>query len=168
MEIDVFQRTVVKTFQYPFAEKINPLLHNMILEKAVHRDLGATMMPWGSGFDIIEFKTIANWVMRIIQNENLSYTKGWDFKLLDLWGQYYEKGDSQATHTHEPCQWSFVYYVKSPKGSAPLVFTDSNKKIFPKPGMLVLFPSWMRHHVPKHNCKEIRSVISGNMSYTRD
>tara|TARA_B100000287_G_C20289647_1_gene645398 strand:+ start:35 stop:547 length:513 start_codon:yes stop_codon:yes gene_type:complete len=165
MELKVFQRTVVKTFQYPFAEKLNPILHDIILEKADREDLGAVMMPWNSGLSIPEFKKISNWVMRIIQGEDLTWTKTWDLSLLDLWGQYYKKGNYQTTHTHEPCHWSFVYYVNTPKGCAPLVFTDTNKKIFPKSGMLVLFPGWLRHHVPYNKCKEIRSIISGNLVY---
>ena len=166
--MQVFQRTPVHIHEYPFAERLNPKLHDIILEKAVNRDYGATMTSWHECFDIKEFRTIADWVYSIILGFNLNYDGVFDLKLKDLWGQYYKKGDYQITHQHNPLSWSFVYFVKAPKGSAPLVFTSSNKKIFPKPGMLVLFPSWLEHYVPKHKCEEIRSIVSGDFVYTVD
>ena len=166
--MQVFQRTQVHTYEYPFSERLNPKLHNIILEKAVNRDFGATMTSWHECFDIKEFLTIGDWVYNIIQGFSNNYDELFDLKLKDLWGQYYKKGDYQITHNHNPLSWSFVYYVNAPKGSAPLVFTSSNKKIFPKPGMLVLFPSWIEHHVPKHKCEEIRSVVSGDFFYSVD
>ena len=186
MEINVFHKTVVKTYQYPYAEKLNPKLHEIILQKAVIPDSGATMTEWKDGLNIKEFKTICDWVLSIIQNHrsNYDYHQGirsdkvsewpeanvpsnFNLEIEDLWGQYYKAGDHHVYHTHHPHHWSFVYYVNAPKGCAPLVFTDSNKKIFPKSGMLVLFHGWLRHHVPNHKCKEIRSIISGNFVYER-
>ena len=166
--MQIFQRTQVHTYEYPFAEKLNPKLHNIILKKAVNRDFGATMTTWAECFHIKEFRTLADWVYKVILGFNLNYDGVFDLKLKDLWGQYYKKGDYQITHQHNPLSWSFVYFVKAPKGSAPLVFTSSNKKIFPKPGMLVLFPSWLEHYVPKHKCEEIRSIVSGDFVYSVD
>ena len=134
----------------------------------MHRDMGASMTNWKECFDIKEFCTIGDWVYKIIQGFNLNIDQIYDLKLKELWGQYYKKGDYQSTHAHNPLSWSFVYYVNAPKGSAPLVFSSSNKKIFPKPGMLVLFPSWLEHYVPKHKCEEIRSVVLGDFFYSVD
>ena len=168
--MQVFQRTQVHTYEYPFAERLNPKLHDIILEKAVNRDFGATMTSWKECFDIKEFRTIADWVQKIILgfNQKVVIDPIFDLKLKELWGQYYKKGDYQIEHHHNPLSWSFVYFVKAPKGSAPLVFTSSNKKIVPKAGMLVLFPSWIEHYVPKHKCEEIRSIVSGDFVYTVD
>ena len=166
--VKVFERTQVRVYEYPFAERLNPKLHNIILEKAVNRDLGATMTNWKECFSIKEFRITGDWVYKIIQGFNHNIDEIYDLKLKELWGQYYKKGDYQSTHAHNPLSWSFVYYVNAPKGSAPLVFTSSNKKILPKPGMLVLFPSWLEHYVPKHKCEEIRSVVLGDFFYSVD
>ena len=163
-----FERTPVHTYEYPFAKEANPKLHEIILKKAVNSDLGATMTLWKEGLDIKEFCRIGDWVYKIIQGFNENYDAIFDLKLKDLWGQYYKKGDYQITHSHNPLSWSFVYFVKAPKGSAPLVFTSSNKKIVPKAGMLVLFRSWLEHYVPKHKCEEIRSIVSGDFFYSVD
>ena len=164
-----FQRTLIHTYQYPFAERLNPKLHKIILEKAVNPDMGATMTLWKEGFNVKEFRLIGDWVHKIILEYFVDdFDEIFDLRLKDMWGQYYNKGDYQVTHHHNPHYWSFVYFVNAPKGAAPLVFTDSNKKVFPKPGMLVIFPGWLFHHVPKHKCDEIRSVISGNFVYALD
>ena len=165
--MQVFQRTPVHIHEYPFAERLNPKLHDIILEKAVNRDFGATMtsrMSWKECFDIKEFRTIADWVYKIILGFNFSYDGIFDLKLRNLWGQYYKKGDYQITHAHNPLSWSFVYYVNAPKGSAPLVFETTGTKIRPEEGKVIIFPSIMRHGVPKNNCKD-RLTLVGNIPY---
>ena len=82
----------------------------------------------------------------------------------NIWGQWYRKGDFQIAHTHYPNQWSFVYFVNTPRGSSPLVFSRSKKKVAAKAGNMVIFPSWVRHQVPPNKC-EGRSVIAGNFFY---
>ena len=166
--MQVFQRTQVHTYEYPFAEKLNPKLHDFIMEKAVNRDFGATMTTWAECFHIKEFRTIGDWVHKLILGFNEQIDPVFDLKLKELWGQYYKKGDYQITHFHHPNAWSFVYFVKAPKGSAPLLFTSSNKKIVPKSGMVAVFPSWLEHRVPKHKSEEIRSIVSGDFVYSLD
>tara|TARA_B100000287_G_C20428514_1_gene700508 strand:+ start:207 stop:743 length:537 start_codon:yes stop_codon:yes gene_type:complete len=167
----VFQRTAIRTFHYPFADKLNPKLHEIILQQAVNRDMGATMTAWKAGFHIKEFSLIGDWAFNTVKNFNevgTAFDDIFELHLKDMWGQYYKRGDYQITHHHNPHYWSFVYFVKAPKGSAPLVFTESNKKVIPKSGIMVVFPGWVWHHVPKHRCDEIRSVISGNFIYNVD
>ena len=98
--MQVFQRTPVHIHEYPFAERLNPKLHDIILEKAVNRDFGATMTSWKECSDIKEFRTIADWVYKIILGLNLNYDGIFDLKLKELWGQYYKKGASQIPHYH--------------------------------------------------------------------
>ena len=166
-ELNLSQKCEVHIAYYPGAEKLNPRLHDIILQKAQGYNRGAIMTGWNEGLFINEFKIISDYTLKIIENF-YDYSGAWRLKLKDLWGQYYRKDDYQIEHHHLPHHWSFAYYVNSPKGSAPLVFSESNKKIFPKSGMIVLFPSWLRHHVPKHKCEEIRSIVSGNFVYMID
>ena len=170
MKLDLFEKIKVYIDYYPGAEKLNPKLHDIILKRAKGYNNGAPMTGWNEGLFISEFGIIGDYVLKIIQGFD-KYThlrSPWKLELKDLWGQYYNKDDYQVYHHHNPNYWSFVYYVNAPKGSAPLVFTNSKKKVIPKSGMIVLFPSWLYHHVPKHRSEEIRSVISGNLLYTRD
>ena len=159
--------------KYPKAEELNPILHQLIIDitkDSEHPNNMGALMSEPYDFTVKEFNIIAEYAKEVLGDlKDAPYPyKPNPLKLVELWGQYYKKGDYQITHAHNPLSWSFVYYVNAPKGSAPLVFTSSNKKIFPKPGMLVLFPSWLEHYVPKHKCEEIRSVVLGDFFYSVD
>ena len=105
-------------------------------------------------------------------------TKPYKHILLDCWGAVYRKGDYATPHFHLPCSISFVYFVKTPKGSSPLVFDntfvyDKKKKkykdkpfcIYPKDGQLIIFSSDTTHSVSKSTIDEERIIISGNYFY---
>ena len=51
----IHEEAKIHIHEYPFAERLNPKLHDIILEKAVNRDYGATMTSWHECFDIKEF-----------------------------------------------------------------------------------------------------------------
>ena len=84
-------------------------------------------------------------------------------KLTHLWGQLYNEGDFQESHDHVPHDYTFVFYVNTPEGSSPIVFDSSMEEIQPTSGMLLVFPGWVKHSVPKNKC-EGRSIIAGNLS----
>ena len=81
----------------------------------------------------------------------------------EFWANVYKKGDFAQSHDHIPCLFSLVYFLKSKWYNSPLVFNDSGKRIFPKEGTYVLFPSYFLHHVPKHRFNETRMTLSGNL-----
>jgi hypothetical protein len=79
----------------------------------------------------------------------------------NCWGAVYNRGDYTLSHKHNPFYISFVYFVNSPKGSSPLTFTTTNKKIKAEEGRVVVFNSNLFHHVPKNNCDN-RVIVAGN------
>jgi len=163
----IHEEAKIHIHEYPFAEKLNPILHKIILDKADKRDRGALMMDYKS-FDVPEFKKIGNYALSIITGCKWSWTTPVILHdgliLANIWGQWYGKGDFQSPHTHYPFEWSFTYFVNTPRGSSPLVFTTSKKKVAAKAGSMVIFPSWVKHHVPPNKSEE-RSVIAGNFFY---
>ena len=84
----------------------------------------------------------------------------------ELWANIYNKGDCTINHTHgdHSNYCSFVYFLKSKWYYSPLIFTDSGKKIRPKEGRFVIFPSNIYHHVPVHRYDNQRITLSGNVS----
>ena len=80
-----------------------------------------------------------------------------------FWANVYEKGDYARPHCHKPNDFSFAYFVKSKWYYPPLVFTDSGKRIRPKEGTFVIFPSYLKHSVPKHRYNDTRITLSGNL-----
>ena len=139
---------------HPDAEKINPILHNIIVERSNKLDKGALMTNWDC-FSIPEFISIADYARSLTEQPS---------KLVDLWGQLYNRGHYQEYHDHREIDWAFVYYVNTPEGSSPLVFDKSEKEVYSREGEVVIFPGWLIHHVPPNQC-DGRTVVSGNLSY---
>jgi len=85
-----------------------------------------------------------------------------------FWANVYEKGDYAQTHDHRPYDFSFAYFVKSKWYHAPLILSHSGKRIRPKEGRYVIFPSYLKHHVPKHRYNNTRITLSGNLEINRE
>ena len=98
--------------------------------------------------------------MSYISDHNTSKT----YKCTDFWVNVYSKGEYAVPHAHEPALYSFAYFLNSKWYDSPLIFSDSGKKIRPKEGKFVVFPSYLKHHVPKHRYDHNRITISGNFT----
>ena len=103
---------------------------------------------------------IISWVECLI-NTHYPYIR--DYKSINSWFVRYRVGDETKSHDHHPCLYSWVYFVNCPKGSSPLVFSSSGKRIKAEDGIVVIFPSIMKHHVPKSRCQD-RVVLVGNLN----
>jgi hypothetical protein len=106
---------------------------------------------------------INSWVMDLLKIRN-SYLQddGMRTFIYDNWFVRYNRGDRVGVHDHQPAFKSFVYFIKCPKGSSPLVFKTSGKRIRAEEGKLVVFPSLMSHYVSPNRCED-RAVLSGNV-----
>ena len=60
--------------------------------------------------------------------------------------------------------FGFAYFLKSKWYHSPFIFTHSGKKIKPKEGTYIMFPSHIKHHVHKNRFKETRITLSGNLN----
>ena len=81
---------------------------------------------------------------------------------VNSWIARYDKGDHTVDHDHHPLDFSYSYYINCPKGSSPLVFTTSGKRIKAEDGKVVIFPGIIKHYVPKNRCDN-RIVMAGNI-----
>ena len=109
-------------------------------------------------------------------------------KLKDLWYNINNYKDHNIVHNHigHNNKLSGVYYVKAPKNSGNLVldhpsnlveltwavnipkghhntFTSSVWQFVPKPGQLLIFPSWLEHSVEANLSKSPRVSFSFNI-----
>ena len=50
-------------------------------------------------------------------------------RLFDAWYAIYDYGDHALVHNHGEIYASFVYYVKTPEGSSPIIFPDENETV---------------------------------------
>ena len=88
-----------------------------------------------------------------------------DFKTEDCWGALYRKGHYIKTHHHWPSALSWTYYVKTSENTEPFIFVGNGveKKIYPRVGDLIIFPSVMNHRVPVSQTDDERIVVVGNI-----
>ena len=109
---------------------------------------------------------IYNWIITILQSKFCSHPNLgiYDFEIDNSWLAVYDKGEYTKCHAHYPFSFSFVYFVKSPKGSSPLVLSTSGKRMKPEEGKVVIFPSSLQHHVPKNRC-DGRMILAGNLLF---
>lgn len=84
------------------------------------------------------------------------------FELAEMWGVLYNKGHGVSEHNHFPYPLSFVYYVRTPDGAAPLILNDTELQM--KEGDIVFFCGDLYHSVENNDC-EGRCVLTGNICY---
>ena len=86
-----------------------------------------------------------------------------NFGIVSMWGMCYEDGGYSLPHDHIPSLVSSVYYINPPKDGPELVFPEMNESLQPEDGMLVVFPSWVVHEVPKKSFSGKRYTVAANM-----
>ena len=159
--------------EYQFADSLNKeVLHNLQFCKDTgHTNVKASLH---TGWDWLpENSTFKKFKSFIISEIEKNYQPGmviggkrhYGF-LKDFWGNVYKKGDYAISHAH-PSIYSFAYFVKSKWYDSPLVFDVSKKRIRPKDGKYVIFPSYLMHSVPRHRFNHERITLSGNYYLTR-
>ena len=156
--------------EYPFHKQLKdelvPLLENYPDKQDKKTNVIATMTEWDWNPENDRLKRLKNNILEFANyNCSFKWTGGvyaryfmWEF-----WANIYRKGDYTLSHDHRPQHLSFVYFLKTKWYYSPLVFSDSGKKIRPKEGTFVIFPSHMYHFVHKHRYGETRMTLSGNM-----
>ena len=150
------------TLEHPMGEQLRQLLlhesktidYNMSYKTNVQ----ASMTEWE--VETKGVKLLGEWITEDILGGCYPQNK---MVMCNVWFAKYAKEEYTRSHSHLPAVFSFVYFIQSPSGSSPLVFTYSKKEIEPKEGLLVLFPSVLYHHVPPNKCDD-RIVLAGNIS----
>jgi hypothetical protein len=74
-----------------------------------------------------------------------------------------------APHRHDECHFSGTYYVEIPERSGPIQFHDDTKThtINPTAGTLLIWPSHIRHSVPKREFVGTRRAISFDIALAK-
>jgi uncharacterized protein (TIGR02466 family) len=100
------------------------------------------------------------------------------------WANINPPGSYHPTHNHPNNYLSGVYYVAVPETGSHLLFQDPRPGLIlpptaklgrltanasvaqTKPGRMVIFPSWLRHHVPSNEGTTERISIAFNLMFT--
>jgi uncharacterized protein (TIGR02466 family) len=148
------------------------------LSKSTYNTIG-TYNIWNDE----KFKGINEFVIKSIQE----YFKDLKIKQsclntnpYDAWFNIYKKGDYQEYHHHGGCLISAVYFLKVTKKSAKIYFKtpvsdmitpdyeeytpDNYQTVYyePRPGLLLIFRSYLEHSVEKQTDDEFRISLAYN------
>tara|TARA_B100000287_G_scaffold375839_1_gene376590 strand:+ start:64 stop:591 length:528 start_codon:yes stop_codon:yes gene_type:complete len=159
------EKLEVLVYRHPYFESLNQKLMSefklLTYSNSYKTNVKAIMSEWDIEFPSLHL--LNQWVVSLISNSIPGY--GYTYTVLDRWVSWYKKGDYTIKHRHVPAPFSYVYFVKTPRGSSPLIFTHSRKRIKAEEGKLIIFPGCVEHHVPKNRCDD-RIVVAGNVFAT--
>ena len=148
--------------KYPFAGRLNSRLlsdaEGIDYPLSFKTNVKGKMSKWSVESDNLE--TLKEWITSLVKEKH--NFRGYQLVFKEMWYARYDKNDHTLEHDHNLSWLSFVYFVKCPRGSSPLIFTTSRKKVKAEEGKVVIFPSWIRHSVPKNRCED-RVVVAGNI-----
>ena len=122
-------------------------------------------------------ETVAKSVAQYLQVEQFP------MMITGCWANINPPGTYHPTHNHPNNYLSGVYYVAAPEKGSQILFQDprpvaimprsklsrvtANANITQTPaGRMVLFPSWLRHHVPTNEGTTERISIAFNLMFT--
>ena len=177
-------------------ENINTELKNYIYNEREKNPEGAkksNVNGWHSEEFDLKNENLKSFITEISQNIGSAVKDmGWDLetqivKITSMWSIINNKDAFNEKHHHGNSALSAAYYVKAEQNAGDIVFFDprqanvfhhpiSNKvnsinaqvqSVTPKPGTLVLFPSYLEHKVNTNLSNEDRIVISFNVSLMR-
>ena len=154
-------------------DSIVPLLENYPDKQDRITNVKATMTEWEWGTDNPKVHRLQIYLLNEIKkffsigcyNDNGRNADPEGMRLVNFWANIYNKGDYTKTHMHMPFYFSFVYFLKSKWYYSPLILTESGKRIPPKEGSYVIFPSSLQHRVPVHKYDNQRMTLSGNVEF---
>ena len=115
------------------------------------------------GTDSKTIRRLTDWITFLL-NKHYGFDETERLTFYNCWFIKYKRGEETFSHHHSPSVFSFVYYIQTPKGSAPMIFTHSGKRIKAEEGKVVIFPGYVKHHAPKSRCDD-RIVLSGNCAH---
>ena len=105
-------------------------------------------------------------------------------EIVTSWVNWHTEGDWAQEHAHSNSTLSFCWYVSVAKDSGNFVLMSSTQmfgnqsyryqeynnfnspsyEVFPRDGSLIIFPSTLRHSVPRHNVEGFdRISLAGNV-----
>ena len=137
----------------------NPISKERTNVKAFHTD-------WNWEPDNLRIKNFKSFILaeieRHFQPGSMKDSSRAPLIMKNFWANVYYKGDYADSHGHKPYHYSFAYFLKCANYHSPLVFSESGKKVRPKEGRFVVFPAYLKHHVPKQQYDDTRITLSGN------
>ena len=108
------------------------------------------------------FNILIDFTIQALENFHLElFHSKQNFGCVEMWIAQYDKEDHAERHYHYPLDWSAVYYINVEDNASPIIFGE-DVKVQPENNMMLLFPGWLNHRVPKTKSK--RTLIAMNFN----
>ena len=172
MEISEKHQIIIQ--KHPLAEQLNSKLIKdyefLPKENSYKTNVKAKMTSYYTDSPTVTI--IEEWVRQLLMEKSILRTAlrqdyGFRLNFDDTWFSCYDIDEHTVKHDHTPSTFSWVYFVRTPPKSSPLVFTTSGTQIKAEAGKVVIFPGNVWHHVPPNKC-EGRIVLAGNINAEKD
>ena len=172
--LEVFEKHQIIIEKHPLAEQLNPKLINDYelspKENSYKTNVKAKMTSYYTDSPTVTI--IEEWVRQLLMEKSTLRTAlrsehGFQLNFDDTWFSGYDIDEFTAKHDHTPSTFSWVYFVRTPPKSSPLVLTTSGTQIKAEAGKVAIFAGNVWHHVPPNKC-EGRIVLAGNINAEKD
>ena len=166
----VSQSSTILIGDYLFQNKLKPEVLSLLdISNPIpreHSNVKAFHTIWNWEPDNLRIKNLKTFIQaeieRFYKPGAMADSSRVPLQCKNFWANVYYKGDYANSHCHKPYHYSFAYFLKCENYHAPLVFTESGRKVPPKEGRFVAFPAHFKHHVPKQLHDDTRITLSGN------
>jgi len=177
--------------EFPRATELNNSLYERVYENVCYgvkaKDEHDTQ-PLMTKYDfhkqnIKEVEYLTSWISRVLPDVSKNFAchgeqeprlllhshedeKGYNFnvngfEIASCWGIHYKGKETLMVHNHFPALLAFIYYVRTPKGSAPIMI---EKEYNAREGQCIFFLA-SQHHSMGQNESNGRCAIVGNIIY---
>jgi len=192
----LFFSTPVWVQQINNFESINSELKNYIYQEQEKNPDGvkkSNFNGWHSENFDLKNENLKNFINEVSNNIGAAVNDmGWDLeaqivKITNMWAIINKNKAFNERHHHGNSALSAAYYVKAENNAGNIVFFDPRqanvfhhptakkandlngqiKSITPKPGTLILFPSYLEHKVEENLSNKERIVVSFNVALIR-
>jgi hypothetical protein len=155
----------VISFYYPYHKELKKEVCEYLKKCQYNHGKNTNVKAAITDWDITtpQIEKLKTFMISNISMFGLKMPNRFNFLFESFWANVYEKGDFAESHTHAPCFLSSIYFLSIKRNYSPLIFSDSKTKITPEEGKFLLFPSIMKHEVPKHKHDEKRITLAGNI-----
>lgn len=167
--------------EFPEALELNEMLYDRVCENlevnvvSISKGKGCRRTGWNlHKQNIKEIDRLISWIQYMLPEVSKNFAaKDHDektefgytlslFEVAECWGIHYNKNESIVEHNHFPFILSFIYYIRTPEGAAPIIVENNTYEV--EEGKCIFFLASQWHSVNKNNCQG-RCAIVGNISY---
>lgn len=157
------------SYEKTIIEEIRRIGDKMNRSTNVKADMSSTLIFNDSNKFGLVFEKICESIYKNFPQNFIipSLEKNDNLQIVDFWSNLYRKSDEAIYHHHAEADIAFCYYIQTDEHSSPIIFDQIKYEIKPKNNMLLAFPGYLGHRVPKQKQSDLERIsLAGNLIIT--